>query len=144
MVMYGHVQSCMVVNQAWHIGSNFHFPIYDILSRLDRLEAILLRYDTLGERKLQYCVFCHVRQALLAIKGENIYPDCHKNSILTIRGGLIPHQLYVEVENVCHCSHFNLKFRCFAPYEGCIYYLELTYMKPGTWFTVYRRLKYDF
>jgi len=38
------------VDQAWHIESNFHFPIYDISSRLVRLEAILSRYDTFGER----------------------------------------------------------------------------------------------
>ena len=131
-------------HQAWHIVSNFHYPIYDISYRLVRLETILSRYDTLGERQLQCCVFCHVRQALLAIKGENIDPDCHKNSILTVRGGLVPHQLYVEVENVCHCSHFHLKFCCFASYEGHIYRLEFAYMKHGNRFTVYRRLKYDF
>ena len=107
-----------------------------------RGDIIAVRYIW-GEVATVLC-FLSVRRALLAIKGENIYPDCHENSILTVRENLIPHQLYVEVENVCHCSHFNLKFHCFAPYEGHIYRLEFAYMKTGIRFTFYCRLKYNF
>ena len=44
--------------QAWHIVSNFHFPIYDISSRLVRLETILSRYDILGRGS--YSIVCFV------------------------------------------------------------------------------------
>ena len=56
-----------------------------------RGDIIAVRYIW-GEVATVLC-FLSVRRALLAIKGENIYPDCHKNSILTVRGGLVPNQL---------------------------------------------------
>ena len=46
-------------HQACHIESNFHFSIYDISSRLVRLETILSRYDTL--KRVSYHFVCCVR-----------------------------------------------------------------------------------